>query len=245
MFELFLRSFLKEDYEFQMLSATTIKHGGRRKAFHYYINESREGIVEIMINQIDEWVSEQGGAVNNYESLVENILDELGIEDAKNVSFTVIIRDGIKEDDYFTIRENKEHKPTARFQRLQIGMKNIAKFTGDRYIYVDLDIMYKDIKDCNREFNMVKLFLNSLQKKVRGDMLSARSQKDIYEHYELSEQTFYSWKKKNPAVFEAICDGYLYKDIKEIVNALADMPSLCNENWGTHETMKHLDGTEF
>ena len=67
----------------------------------------------------------------------------------------------------------------------------------------------------------------------------------IYKHYGLNEQTFYSWKKKNPAVFEAICDAYFYKDIKKIINALSEMPSLCSENWGIHKTMKNLDGSEF
>ena len=247
MFELFLKAHLKDKYDYRKLNATTLLLDGSRRAYHYYVDEDNPLGTEIMINQIDEWVINQGGAINRYEDLVANIIEEHKIQVSPNVFFTVISRDGIGKEDFLSLLYNEEHKPKARFQRTQMFMEKegITRFTGEQYIYVDLDIMYTGIEACDREFNMVKLFLNSLRKKMEAKTLSTSSLKEIYTYYNLNEQTFYSWKRKNPAVFEAICDAYFYKEIKEIISALVEIPSMCKETWGTRETMKYLNGEEF
>ena len=41
------------------------------------------------------------------------------------------------------------------------------------------------------------------------------AQREVYETLGLSEQTFYSWKKKNPKLFEAVLDGHAFSKIKK------------------------------
>ena len=39
----------------------------------------------------------------------------------------------------------------------------------------------------------------------------------VYLNLNLSEQTFFSWKKKNPEVFQALVNGYKFQQVLEIV----------------------------
>lgn len=42
-----------------------------------------------------------------------------------------------------------------------------------------------------------------------------KNMKQVYTALNMSEQTFYSWQKKNPEAFQALIDGYLFQSIKE------------------------------
>lgn len=246
-FERFLQGYLKNEYNSSKLNATIIKHGFIKfNAYHYYIREYKKDFFEIMINQIDDWTAIQGSPINFAEKIVESIITDHSMQNLNNIKFTIITRDGIKESDYHDFVKNQKSKSIAKFQRHIISnfteIKDCKDFNENQYIYIDSDILYNSLEKCHHDFVMIQLFLNSLKKKF--DAQDA-NQKHIHEYYELSEQTFYSWKKKNPKLFQAILDGYFYKDVKDIVYCLSTMQELLSETWASYEPMKHQDGEEF
>lgn len=246
-FERFLQGYLKDKYNYNDLNATTIMHHNRRfNAYHYYMREYKKGFFEVMINQVDEWSATQGSPINFAEKIVESIVKDQNIKNLNNVKFTIITRDGIKESDYHDFINNKQNKAIAKFQRHRVSnfteIEDCKDFNEEQYIYVDINILYNTLEACHHDLVMIQLFLNSLKKKFD---VKDGNQKNIHEYYELSEQTFYSWKKKNPKLFDAILDGYFYKDIKDIVSCLSTMQELMGETWVNYEPMKYRNGEEF
>lgn len=250
LFEKFLKSYIK-DYDYMKLSAvvTNSNFSKRKNAYHYYSLVENEKI-EFLINQVDGWVATQGSPINFFERIIEAIIIQEHISEdvLKKCSFVVITRDGIAEEDYFN--KDKNQKPKARFERTQMHIEDDKKKRNyffappekERYIFLEMDCLYDGIDDCNRNYNIVKLFLNSLTKKIEN---RDESLKNIYAALNLSEQTFYSWKKKNPEMFKALVDGYFFGNIKEIVRCLSEIPSLQRETWNNYEPMKYLNGDEF
>ena len=72
----------------------------------------------------------------------------------------------------------------------------------------------------NKQLELVKeQILESISQKffnISDDFQS----KDICEHLNLSEQTFFAWKRKNPIMVKTLIDGYRYKividELKEL-----------------------------
>jgi hypothetical protein len=91
---------------------------------------------------------------------------------------------------------------------------------------------------------MLKLFVNSLKKK-HAKRKDPDTLKSIYKDLGMNEQTFFSWKKKNPKAFQALIDGHFYNEIKEIIDCIVTFPDIQRETWNTDEPMKYMDGTEF
>jgi hypothetical protein len=246
-FERFLQAYMGDKYSHHNLNATIIELDNIRfNAYHYYIREYKRGYFEIMINQVDDWSSNQGSAINNAKKIVNSIASDKKIHDFKNIKFTIITREGIKNESFEDMVSNKTQKSLAKFERHIISnftdIQDNPDFLEDKYIFLDIDILYNSLSYCHRDLVMIQLFLNSLKKKFD---LKSDNQKDIYRFYDLSEQTFYNWKKKNPKLFDSIVDGYFYKDIKEIVSCLSSMQNLMSENWSNYEPMRDLDKSEF
>ncbi len=73
LFENFLKAYLQKEYSYTNLNAVVIKTNERFNSYHYYIRKYDNDYFEIMINQVDNCTSMQGGAINFAKVIVNQI----------------------------------------------------------------------------------------------------------------------------------------------------------------------------
>ena len=233
------------------ISAVTIKVGDVFCAYHYYKHLEDDGMACYYINQVDDWTfSLQPSPINSIEKIVEQIIkqDEIGDNYLEYISFSVLRRDTNYQPNPIGILFKADYtkpkvKILASYTHVTVDDNNKYKFTHEGMGYFMLENIspFRSLSECEADFNMVKLFINSLSMHVKERKKTLNQ--DIFEYANVKEQTFYNWKKSNPKLVKAITQGYENSTVAPIVDCLSGIGELQYRTWGTSELMTYPDGT--
>ena len=189
----------------------------------------------------------------DYKEHIEAIVKQENIkdEDLLNTTFSLLRYEGACKKSLYTKGEVYSQYRLIIIHPTKVKSGKILKFEyvqdknlENNVLLLKSKYLYRDMEECAKDFEMVKLFLNTLVKKYKNKN-SIDNLKKICADLELSEQTLFSWKKKNPKVYEAMINGHFYEKISETIDCLSSIPSIQKGTWNCNQLMRYPDGTEL
>lgn len=179
---------------------------------------------------------------NAYKEHIEAVVkqEEMSEDVLLKTTFYLVSYKGINPESIYTL-----NGIFTEYLLITIVPKKIAK--GGKYhlqfeektdinnkLLLKSKYLYKDMRECAENFKFVKRLINILAEKyAKKDSLDIL--KNICEGLNVSEQTMYSWKRKNKNIFKAMKDGYFFTNIEEILRILSIVPIIQKDTWNYDE----------
>lgn len=238
-FHLFLKEYFNDKVDYFKFKPLILNSNGVLLPASSYLEEDQK---EIFISLES----------NSYEKHIEAALQAHNLtEDHSSYIFNLISWQGTSGAYSFEQVKAKYHSISIKIDKFENGTVKSFSYTkssdnrwNNGFILLTSECLYRNLEECHKNFHMLKLFVNSLKEK-HSKRNSLDTLVKVYTDLEMNEQTFFSWKKKNPKAFQALIDGHFYREIKEIIDCMVTFPDIQKETWNTNEPMRYLDGKEF
>ena len=247
-FEYFIKEYLKEYSKELPITMTTapikpfLITKGNVHILGFYYKEEKE----------DNYLITTTVPTNAFEECIEAIAKEEGMkqDEVNKSTFSFVRYEGLDLESFYGKKKIlAAYKLTIVVPKAsksgKIAVANFAKsekFANNK-ILLKSEILYSNMQECAEQFKMVKMIINALQKKWKTkDSISTF--KEVCKALNLSEQTMFSWKKKNPQVFKAMLDGYFFSKIENVLEFLVEVPNIQKNTWNCDETTSLFDEDE-
>ena len=244
-FEYFIKEYLKEydkDLPVTMVTAPIKPFLATKDNAHilgFYYKEAKQ----------DNYLITTTTPTNAFEECIEAIAKEEG-DGPNNINkftFSFVRYEGLDLESFYGRKKVlQSYVLTIVIPKAdKNGKINIADFAksekfANNKILLKGEILYSDMQECSEQFKMVKMIVNALQQKWKTkDSISTL--KEVCKSLNLSEQTMFSWKKKNPQVFKAMLDGYFFSKVENILEFLVEVPNIQKNTWNCDKTTSLID----
>ena len=182
---------------------------------------------------------------NAYKEHIKAVVKQENINDDEllKTTFSLVEYEGVSLNTLYTKRGVLAEYRVILF-KIEKSKKGKIKIVNikDDILILKSKYMYRNMKECAEEFEMVKPFINSLANKYTNRKLA--NVKNVCLELGENEQVFLSCKSKKEGICKTILDGYFYSSIENIIVCLSSLPELQAQTWNCDEVLRNPDGTE-
>lgn len=237
-FNMFIREYLKKNSK-EVLPTTVII------IKPFLVTKPKLNILGLYYKEEDKnnYFVSTSSSTNAFEECIEAVIKEESLtqEAANSSTFSFVTYAGIDLESFYTKKKVlAAYNLTIIIPKVgkngKVAIVDFAK--SDKFknnkILLNSEFLYGDMQECAEQFKLVKMLTNTLQTKwEQKDSISTLKQ--VCKGLNISEQTMFSWKKKNPQMFKAMLDGYFFSKIENILEFLVEVPNIQKNTWACDE----------